>query len=84
MILKDYSCPACAWSGELLLEKDEKALCPICHEPLLWEVTTGKMFKVIVPDYPGAHKRKAGYVHQYVNKSATKVQVGYGGGVTPK
>jgi len=28
-----------------------------------------------VPTYPGAKRRKAGYVHQYVNRPAEKVSV---------
>jgi hypothetical protein len=30
---------------------------------------------VIVPDYPGAHRRKAGYVHKYVNRPAERATV---------
>lgn len=30
---------------------------------------------VIVPDYPGAQRRKAGYVHKYVNRPAERTTV---------
>ena len=36
----------------------------------------------IVPTYPGSQAKKAGYVHKFGNRAATKTQVGYGGSVS--
>lgn len=38
---------------------------------------------VVILDYPGSKRLKAGYVHSHGPKMATRVSSGYGGVVTP-
>jgi len=79
MILDDYICPTCAREEkDLLVARDETPRCPECDAALVKIPARGHLFGTIIPDYPGARRRKAGYVHQYVNRPATKKQVGYG------
>lgn len=38
---------------------------------------------VVILDYPGSKRLKAGYVHAYVDPGVKKVSVGYGGALNP-
>lgn len=60
--------------------RDEAQPCPICNGPSK-RVYIGfpSMPTTIVIDYPGSKKLKAGYVHSHGDKTATKVQSGFGG-----
>jgi hypothetical protein len=71
---------------EEIVSSDCKSIkCPKCSKSMLryWKKSP-VTFTVIVPDYPGSKKHKAGYVHSHGDRSATKVQSGYGGCVNPK
>ena len=79
MILDDYECPGCGRKEpDLLVSRDETPSCSECETVLTKTMTQRHIFTTIIPDYPGAKRRKAGYVHQYVNRPATKIQTGYG------
>lgn len=78
----DYRCPdghfhefRCSVSA-----KPETHTCPSCGAEATPAITTAPPIpKVIVLDYPGSKKLKAGYMHTHGDRKATKVQVGYGG-----
>ena len=82
----DYRCP----TGHVhevrcrIADKPEEAPCPECgagsrHVFLV----APAMPTLIVVDYPGSKKHKAGYSHSHADKAGTKIQVGYGGKITP-
>jgi len=75
--LNDYECTRCNTVYEYLLHGEDKTpICPKCAstEHRL-EFVGGHQFKTIIPTYPGAKKRKAGYVHNYTNKPAEKAYI---------
>jgi len=37
----------------------------------------------IIPSYPGCKKKMAGYVYSHGDRKGDKIQVGYGGKITP-
>lgn len=87
----DYQCPNCQHVLENHLvdkEEEDNVVCPNCCEdagkPTAMEKLIGgaAVFEKIIPTYPGSQRRKAGYKHKFVNRPATKTQVGVGGGVT--
>lgn len=80
----DFECPACGEQREELVDKEETPDCSACGKPMKKIPTGGNLFTTIVPDYPGAKKNKAGYVHTHGDRPATKVQSGPGGCVNPK
>ena len=85
MIIDDYECPACGKESlDLLVDSGEVPTCEDCSTPLQKVFVGRHLFNTIIPDYPGAKRRKAGYVHQYVNRPAEKIQSGYGGTVSNK
>ena len=87
--LDDYVCPICERSREVLVhtgsnEDAEDLTCPTpdCEGVLQLALPAGHQFTTIVPTTLTSKKHKAGYAHKYVNRPATKTQVGFGGGVT--
>jgi predicted nucleic acid-binding Zn ribbon protein len=83
MKVYDYQCPACGAVRENVLveDMDEEVPCE-CGTAMTRLMATPHMLEKIIPTYPGSERRKAGYAHKYVNRPATKTQVGVGGGVT--
>jgi putative FmdB family regulatory protein len=81
----DYACPKGCEDYEVRCSIADRALphpCPLCGEHGKQVIlTVPAMPKVIVVDYPGSKKHKAGFVHSHGDKSATKTQVGFGGAV---
>jgi len=82
MPLYDYECLDCDIHFEAIVRFDGPP--PLCscgsaHTHRL--PPAPKMFGTIVPDYPGAKKKKAGYVHSHADRPKTpgKIQVGYTG-----
>lgn len=86
----DYQCPQCDTVHEnvMVTAGEENAMpCDDCStekQLVLMEKLIGasKQFEKIIPTYPGSKRRKAGYQHKYVNRPASKTQVGVGGGIT--
>jgi hypothetical protein len=87
MILVDLRCGECGFTSEELVDDPaDMPVCPKCQIPLehAWS-SAPKLLAQIVPDYPGAKARKAGYQHTtYAAQPATKIQSGYGGCQGPK
>ena len=84
-MLNGYQCCVCASSFEFLRMTDAEALaCPNCGSTDNELQLGGRTFPRIVPMYPGAKRRKAGYVHQYVNRPAEgfSVSVPHGQGAS--
>lgn len=74
--LQAYKCRGCGQSYEFTHHpSDEPNICPHCGSPDADLELGGRSFSTIVPDYPGAHRRKAGYVHKYVNRPADRPSV---------
>lgn len=84
MILYDYTCPNCGFEQENLVNSTDKddVLCEQCSERMLRQTPATHDLVSIIPTYPGSKRRKAGYQHKFVNRPATKTQVGYGGGIS--
>lgn len=84
MPIYDYMCPnkhvqehRCHSS-----QRPETLTCPECDE-LAKQAILGapSLFTLVVPDYPGSKKLKAGYQNSHGDFKGTygKIQVGYGG-----
>lgn len=74
--LQEYICGDCGAGFEYLhMAPTDRAVCPACNSSSLELCLGGHTFSTIVPVYPGAHRRKAGYVHKYVNRPAEKTYV---------
>ncbi len=85
MPMHDFECPKCGQELEELVKQDEVLRCSACGVKMKMVFKEApKLFSTIVPDYPGAKKIKAGYVHTHADRPATKVQSGAGGCVNPK
>jgi len=85
LLVFDFTCRKCGAEHPNVLidtDKDPTPQCSKCHIDLSVNMPLTKQFSTIVPTYPGAKAKKAGYQHLHVNRPATKTQVGYGGGVT--
>lgn len=83
MPIYDYTCPNCEHEVKNELAKcDEEVHCPECDTIMVKDNCAPHMFTKIIPTYPGSQRHKAGYVHKFGNRPATKTQVGYGGGVS--
>ena len=83
----DFSCAdsECGSTQEELLHGDDKErdiTCNACGGPVTKNCPAPVTFTTIVPTTRTSKKHKAGYAHKYVNRPATKTQVGVGGGVT--
>jgi len=86
MRMKDFRCPACGKDLEELVDDDVKSMpCPACATAMetLW-LSAPKVMTTCIPSYPGCHKHRAGYMHTHGDRSATKIQSGYGGSQGPK
>lgn len=86
----DYHCPVCdrTYKDQLVTAKEEdNVFCGECstkelNVPLEKLIGAPRQFTTITPTYPGSKRHKAGYQHQFVNRPATKTQVGVGGGIS--
>lgn len=69
-------------------DDDDVPCCEACTEetdsyvPMHRLISAPRTFTTITPTYPGSKKLKAGYQHKFINRPATKTQVGVGGGIT--
>jgi hypothetical protein len=79
MLLKDYICEKCNATNELLLDKEETPICPVCGSTEMTVSLGGKLFNTIVPMHYTSRHSKAGYQHLYVNRPAEKISVQVGG-----
>ena len=71
----DYQCPVCAYSFEVLADKDDQVECPECHEsPAVRRLTGGRTFTTIQATTNTSKRYKAGYVHQF-NRPKEKISV---------
>lgn len=86
MLVFDYQCPKCNQREENVLVENatEPVTCSSCAVPMTRLDSAPHVFSVIVPTYPGAKARKAGYQHIGKPQPATKTQIGYGGGQSPE
>lgn len=82
----DFMCPD-GHTHEIFCRMSEKPSSPACpectratHQVILTAPATPKL---IVIDYPGSKKFKAGYQHSHGDRGSDKIQVGYGGKITP-
>jgi hypothetical protein len=74
--LQSYVCRKCRSLYEFThIPNDELAVCPTCGSNAAELQLGGTSFHVIVPTYPGAMRRKAGYVHRFANRPAEKIAV---------
>ena len=82
--LYDYTCPHCNITTEALIDtkEPEQVLCEKCKNQMIRQMPAPKEFHAIIPTYPGSKRHKAGYQHKFVNRPATKTQIGYGGGIS--
>ena len=81
--LSDYGCD-CGNIEEHLAEPNENVRCTKCGLLMARILGAPHIFTTIVPTTRTSKRLKAGYVHKYANRPATKTQVGYGGGVSKK
>ena len=75
----DFECDACGLTYEDLVKSDELSPCPTCKKPNKHLMPATHTFTTIVATTLTSKKFKAGYQHQYVNRPATKIQVGASG-----
>lgn len=74
--LQSYTCRGCGKPYEFTHHPvDEQNICPHCGSADADLHLGGRSFSTIVPDYPGAKRRKAGYVHNFANRPADRVTV---------
>ena len=80
MPMYDFECEKCHEKYEDIVKEGEASSCAKCsHANWKHLMPATKTFTTIIPDYPGAKKHKAGYVHSHGDKPATKIQVGASG-----
>lgn len=75
--IQQYTCRTCTHDYEFLHHpSDEPAVCPKCGSTDA-ELKLGgaPLLTVIVPVYPGAKKKKAGYVHTHGDRPREKVGI---------
>jgi hypothetical protein len=82
MPIYDFNCTCGHVLTNALAKLDEEVLCEKCGKPMTREMGAPHTFTSIIPTYPGSAKFKAGYVHKFGNRPATKTQIGYGGSVS--
>lgn len=74
--IHDYACPCGNKFEFMTMAAGETVHCPICDSDAVDVVLSGgTVFGTIVPDYPGAKKIKAGYVHTHADRPAEKSSV---------
>lgn len=73
--LQGYACRTCGEAFDYTHMNAEDLASCICGSTELDLQLGGKSFSTIIPTYPGAKRRKAGYQHLYVNRPAEKVSV---------
>lgn len=84
-IVVDFECPKCGAKHPNVLfdeKKDKWPRCKECRKKLMRKMPAPKELTTIVPTYPGSKQYKAGHVHKFKNRPATKTQIGYGGSVS--
>lgn len=83
MPVYDFTCPKCKHVETNVIAKlDEEIKCPKCEAVMTHDHPAPHTLTTIIPTYPGSKRYKAGYVHQFGNRPATKTQVGYGGSIS--
>lgn len=82
MPIYDFVCKCGAELKNELAKIDEEISCPECGETMVRQMGAPNIFTTIIPTYPGSQKHKAGHVHKFTNRPATKTQIGYGGSVS--
>jgi len=82
MPLYDYVCACGHQTEDLVHDAEEEVICPKCDKVMERQDSFPNIFSHIIPTYPGSQRLKAGYQHKYVDRAATKTQVGAGGSVS--
>lgn len=85
LVVYDYQCPKCGQLKENHLvdtNEDEEVRCDDCDVVMDKHQPAPSTPSVTVPTYPGSQRHKAGYVHKFGNRPATKTQIGPGGSVS--
>ena len=83
----DYQCEAGHRSEHRfrISDRPETVPCPTCGLDAIFGIfQVPAMPTMIVVDYPGSKKFKAGYTMSHGDKRGTRIQTGYGGKVTPR
>lgn len=70
--------PPCEGPGE-----EVGARCGLPSHQVFTSMPSINNTEVMILDYPGSKRLKAGYVHAYVDPGVKKVSVGYGGALNP-
>jgi DNA-directed RNA polymerase subunit RPC12/RpoP len=71
-----YLCRDCQRQYEFLHHPvEEPARCPSCGSSSAEAQPIASVFRTIVPVYPGAKRRKAGYAHQFQNRPAERTSI---------
>jgi hypothetical protein len=84
MLVFDFQCPECNLTKEnVLVDKGEAIFCTKCNTQMDRLGCAPHIFTTIVPTTNSSKSLKAGYVHQFKNTPASKIQMGYGGGLSP-
>ena len=83
MLVYDYVCPKCEHEQlNVIVKYAEEVRCEKCDTVLTRQHPSPNIFTTIVPTHTDSQRLKAGYVHKFGNRPATKTQVGYGGSVS--
>jgi len=82
MPIYDFSCACGHTRINELAKLDEEVLCEKCGESMTRDMGAPHTFTHIIPTYPGSQRFKAGHVHKFNKRPATKTQIGYGGSVS--
>ena len=67
MPLYDYVCDCGHQFEDIVRDADEEVACPECGQVAERQDSTAHIFNTIIPTYPGAQQRKAGYQHKHLN-----------------
>ena len=82
LIMRDYECTRCNKQFEALLRNEDKIQpsCEACgSNDAVHKIVSGySIFNTIVPTGVGTKKLKAGFEHNFRDRPAEKIQVGYG------
>jgi transcription initiation factor TFIIIB Brf1 subunit/transcription initiation factor TFIIB len=85
LVVYDYQCPNCNQVKENVLidtNEEEEIRCDDCDVVMDKQQPAPSTPTATVPTYPGSQRHKAGYVHKFGNRPATKTQIGPGGSVS--
>lgn len=83
MPVYDFTCPKCEHvEANIIAKLDEAVVCEECGAIMDRDHPAPTTFTTIVPTHTDSQRLKAGHVHKFGNRPATKTQVGYGGSVS--